>query len=442
MNQNFAQQPSRAGRSLAAIAGLLLLSGGLGLALTPGDDSASAAPQAIVKQVQAQSPTADAANSAAAIVSWDPSLEQDQVMLCAGPPNCAPCPSPAQLQNSPIKVGVDSADPICEGELHWNARRPIPWQIFAQGEYVGPARLQHVPEYRLRVDDELEFVYRLTRNEMTTPYRLNVGDQVRVESLTDPNLNRDLVIQPDGSITVLLLGQVHAARKTVTELTDLLDQDYKRYYKVPAITVTPLQVNTKLEDLRATVDSRAGRGGQSQSVRVTPEGTIQLPAIESVPAQGLTLDELKREVDERYAQVVDGIGVTPILTARAPRYLYVLGEVKTPGRFELVGPTTVMQSIALAGGWNVGGNLREVVIFRRAEDWRLVATKVDIQGALYGKRPIPSDELWLRDSDIVVVPKQPILWADEFIDLVFTRGIYGVAPFNGISITFSDITTL
>lgn len=437
MNRYMAKHPFRASRSLFAIAGLLLLSGILGLAITPAGKTADK-PQPQARPVA----TAPAVvHSGAALATHATPLEQGEIVLCGGPAPCAPCPSPAQMANDPIKVGVDSADPTCS-ELHWKARRPIPWQIFAQGEYIGPAREQHVPEYRLRVDDELEFVYRLTRNEMTTPYRLNVGDEIRLESLTDPNLNRDLVIQPDGSITVLLLGQVHAARKTVTELTELLDKDYKRYYKVPAITVTPLRVNTKLEDLRATVDSRAGRGGQSQSVRVTPEGTIQLPAIESVPAQGLTLDELKREVDERYAQVVDGIGVTPILTARAPRYLYVLGEVKTPGRFELVGPTTVMQAISLAGGWNVGGNLREVVIFRRAEDWRLVATKVDIRGALYGQRPIPSDELWLRDSDIVVVPKQPILWADEFIELVFTRGIYGVAPFNGISVTFSDITAL
>jgi polysaccharide export outer membrane protein len=94
------------------------------------------------------------------------------------------------------------------------------------------------------------------------------------------------------------------------------------------------------------------------------------------------------------------------------------------------GPTTLMQAIALAGGWNVGANLREVVVFRRAEDWRLIATKLDIRGALFAERPIPADEIWLRDSDIVVVPQHHILQMDNFINLVFTRGIYGVLPFN------------
>ena len=94
------------------------------------------------------------------------------------------------------------------------------WQAYAQGEYVGHDRLAHVPEYRLRVNDQLDMTYRLTRDETATPYRLNVGDEVRVESFTDPEVNRDLIIQPDGTITLRLLGQVHATGRTVTQLRD------------------------------------------------------------------------------------------------------------------------------------------------------------------------------------------------------------------------------
>jgi polysaccharide biosynthesis/export protein len=199
---------------------------------------------------------------------------------------------------------------------------------------------------------------------------------------------------------------------------------------MPSITVTPIRVNTKLEDLRAAIDRRAGIGGQMMQARVSPDGTVQLVAIGSVPAVGLTLEELKMEIDCRYAALVSGIEVTPILVQRAPRQLFVVGEVRQPGRFVMEGPTTLTQAIALAGGWNVGANLREVVVFRRAEDWRLIATKLDIRGALFGNRPIPADEIWLRDSDVVIVPKHPILQTDDLINLIFTRGIYGVFPFG------------
>jgi polysaccharide export outer membrane protein len=151
----------------------------------------------------------------------------------------------------------------------------------------------------------------------------------------------------------------------------------------------------------------------------------------------LSLEELKREIDERYAQFVGGIEVTPVLSNRAPRYVYVVGEVRQPGRYELQAPTTVMQSIALAGGWNNGGNLREIVVFRRDENWQLMATKLDVRGALLGKRPCPADEIWLRDSDLIVVPKSALMLTNDFIELVFTRGIYGVVPFNA-SYTYSQ----
>ena len=340
-------------------------------------------------------------------------------------------------------VGVDRGGCQACGEAGWEQRHPIAWQTFGQGEYVGPARTQAVPEYRLRVDDQLEFIYRLTRVESPRPYELNVGDRIRVESLVDPTLDRELVIQPDGMITLRLLGQVRAARRSLAELRKEIEQRYTKYYKVPSITVTPLQVNTRLEDLRAAVDSRYGQnGGQTQLARVTPEGTIQLPAIGSVPAQGLTLSELKEEIEQRYAEIVAGMGITPRLVQRAARYIYVVGEVRQPGRFTLEAPTTVMQAIALAGGWNNGGNLRQIVVFRRTEDWRLIATKLDLRGALLGERPCPADEIWLRDSDIVVLPKSQLLRNADWIDLVFTRGIYGVLPMQGVGFNFATATSL
>jgi polysaccharide export outer membrane protein len=323
----------------------------------------------------------------------------------------------------------------------WEDARMDAWSAYAQGEYVAHARLAHVPEYRIRVDDQIDMIYRLTREESPTPYRLNVGDMIRVESFTDADLNRELLLQPDGTITLRLLGQVHATGQTVAQLRDTLEAAYRKYYRVPSITVTPLKVETRLEDLRNTVDRRQGFGGQLLSVKVTPEGAVSLPLIGHVEAQGLTLTELQKEINERYREKINGIEVMPVLTQRAPRYCYVLGEVKTPGRFELTGPTTVLQAISMAGSWNVGANIAQVVVFRRGDDWRLMATMVDVGPALRGKDPCPAGEIWLNDSDVVIVPKGAILQMDDFINLVFTRGIYGVFPMT-TTLTFQKYSTL
>jgi polysaccharide export outer membrane protein len=164
----------------------------------------------------------------------------------------------------------------------------------------------------------------------------------------------------------------------------------------------------------------------------------------SVYVQGLNLGELQEELKQRYLEAeeeFEGIEVIPVLVQRAPRYIYVLGEVGAPGRIELTGPTTVLQAIAAAGSWNVGAHLRQIVVFRRGDDWRLMATVVDLDAALHGKQPTPAGEIWLSDSDVIIVPKSPILVADDFIDLVFTRGIYGVFPLSS-TISFAKLSSL
>ncbi|TWT36731.1 Polysaccharide biosynthesis/export protein [Posidoniimonas corsicana] len=341
---------------------------------------------------------------------------------------------------------VDSARGGCRYEVGWDARGCGDWQSYAQGEYVGHARPAHVPEYRLRVDDTLSVFYLRTRDIQPGSYALQVGDVVQVESLTaggsatagagatgaagvDDSLNRQVIIQPDGTIKLPLVNRVPAAGRTIDALQEDLEERYKKYYRAPTITVSPIQVNTRLEDLLDTVDSRGAiNGGRQLSAVVTPAGKIQLPGLGSVYVQGLTLSEAKLEIDSRYAQTIPGVTVTCDLTQRAPRFIYVVGEVAQPGRFELEGPTTAMQAIALAGGWEVGANLRQVVVFRRGPDWRLMATMLDLRGALYGRRPVPADEIWLNDSDIVLIPKTPIQVVDEVVEQVFTRGIYAAVP--------------
>ena len=55
-------------------------------------------------------------------------------------------------------------------------------------------------------------------------YRVAPGDEIRVESFSDEKLNGNLIVQPDGTITLRLLGQVRATHRTVTQLRDEIDK--------------------------------------------------------------------------------------------------------------------------------------------------------------------------------------------------------------------------
>jgi hypothetical protein len=45
------------------------------------------------------------------------------------------------------------------------------------------------------------------------------------------------------------------------------------------------------------------------------------------------------------------------------------------------------------------------------------------------------------DADLIIVPKSKILRADNIIELVFTKGIYGIFPFSG-SVSYTNLSTL
>ncbi len=316
----------------------------------------------------------------------------------------------------------------------WRNTSPIPFESHGAGEYIGPSRTPHVSAYRLRVDDQIEFVFQVTRQDHFQAYRLSPGDVIRVTSPVDENLNqpsRDegITIMPDNTISLDLVGTIIAGGKTVGELKAELDMLYSRFYESkPNVVVAGLQTGTKIKDFLDSIDARAGAGGQARRATVSPDGTVRLPLAGTVGVVGLTLDELEREINMRYALQIQGLRVTPVLLNRAPRFIYIAGEVAQPGRFELTAPTSAMQAIALAGGWNNGGNLRQIVVFRRDKNWQLMAIKLNLAGGLFGKKPIPSDEIWLRDSDIVLIPKRPILRLADAVELYFSRTLYGVFP--------------
>ncbi len=323
----------------------------------------------------------------------------------------------------------------------WQSPYHSPFDQYCQGGYAGPARTAHVAQYRLRPGDVIQFTYLLSDRQLTSAYRLTVGDELLIESeadeaLTRGTLEKGLEIQPDGTVTLRFIGSVHAAGQTVEQFRETLNDKYEELelYADPAIDVTPVSTGTASKRIRDAISGTGGFTAQFVTQTVTPQGEIRLLGIGSVWAQGLTLEELKREVNLRYEAKVGGIEVEPALQQQAPHYVYVLGEVVQPGRFNMDQPTTVLGAIALAGGNIPGANLRQVVVFRRGENWELMSTLLDLRAAILGNQSNPNDEIWVQDGDVIILPSMPIRLFDNFVRLVFTEGIYGIVPFQGFSI--------
>ena len=340
----------------------------------------------------------------------------------------------------PCITGVDCAQGP-DGEKRWHDAQGIDFGPLWHGEYIGPIRLPTLLDYRVRINDEVLVTYIPNRQVVPDEYKLTPGDELNINSVSDETINRDRVqIQPDGTIVVPLIvdTRIMASGKSIGQLRRDLEVAFKKYINNPAINVEPFKVNTAVEDLKDAVNGPFAAGGRVLTTVVNPDGRIQLVGIGSVYVLGMTLEEIKRELNLRYRSKFVGIEVEPRLSRTAPHFLFVFGEVATQGRFEMNGPTTVTQGLALAGGLKLGANNRQVFIFRRAEDWRLVSTMLDLRGGQLGKRPNPSDEIWLRDSDLIIVPPKPIKLFGNAVQQVFTDGLYRIVPFQVISLQKSS----
>src|SRR5690349_6192054 len=89
----------------------------------------------------------------------------------------------------------------------------------------------------------------------------------------------------------------------------------------------------------------------SPALQVRPDGRITMPLIGDVVAAGQTPMQLQRRLSESLKEYIANPVVTVMVTEVADRVVYVMGEVHTPGAVPLKGPMTVLQALAVAGGF-------------------------------------------------------------------------------------------
>lgn len=94
-----------------------------------------------------------------------------------------------------------------------------------------------------------------------------------------------------------------------------------------------------------------GQDGISNTYIVDAGGNVSLPLIGTMPARGLTPQQLAARIAERLKQ---GYVREPHVTVEVETYrpFFILGEVTTPGQYPYVADMTVEKAIAIAGGFS------------------------------------------------------------------------------------------
>ncbi len=103
----------------------------------------------------------------------------------------------------------------------------------------------------------------------------------------------------------------------------------------------------------------------SRNVTVRFDGMITIPLVGDVQAAGRTPPALAESLAKKLERFVEGPRVTIGISQANSARFYVVGQVMKSGEFPLMGRTTVLQALALAGGFKEFAKTEDIVIVRR-----------------------------------------------------------------------------
>jgi polysaccharide export outer membrane protein len=137
----------------------------------------------------------------------------------------------------------------------------------------------------------------------------------------------------------------------------------------------------------------------SQSLQIRPDGKITLPLIGDVMASGQTPLALRDSIATSLKEYVTNPVVTVIVVEAQPQTFSVIGEVNHPGVHPYKGMITMLDALAMAGGFKDFANTKNIIIQR--------STKAGLQRIPFNYKDAvkrDSKSVFVEAGDIIIVP--------------------------------------
>lgn len=178
---------------------------------------------------------------------------------------------------------------------------------------------------------------------MAQDYKIKPGDVLNIEVLEDASLNRQALVLPDGRVTVPLAGTVEVSGLSVDQVRSQITSKLSpNFANDPTVTVS-------LSSLGTPAPSSGGSGRVS---------------------------------------------------------VYLMGEVNTPGLIEVRPGTTLIQAIAVAGGFSRFAALKRVQLRRTDKAGNQQVYTFNYKDVLNGQTSIGATKL--ASGDVIVVPPRKL----------------------------------
>jgi polysaccharide export outer membrane protein len=248
-----------------------------------------------------------------------------------------------------------------------------------------------------------------------TNYVVGPQDQLLITVWEEQALSGKFTVEADGSFSFPLIGRVQAGGLTLRGVEDALKSKLApRYLRNPQVSVAVEQYRsqriyvvgevrnpgpypltgemTLIEAMARAGSATPDASGEALIVRARPGEDLDGPVLpdqkDAAEVIRVNLADLQSGVLPRSVTLRDN---DTVFVPRA-ELIYVFGQVRTPGAYQLKKGTTVLQALSIAGGVSDRGATGRIKIVRLAGE-----KKVDVKARL--------NDL-VEAGDTIIVPER------------------------------------
>jgi polysaccharide export outer membrane protein len=264
--------------------------------------------------------------------------------------------------------------------------------------------------------------------EAAAVYRLGPDDQFVLHGVDiDEIAEKPLQVGQDGTVSLPLIGTVHAGGMTVLEFEAALNAKLSAIIRKPQVSITvtdlrsqPVSVlgavnNAGVHQLRGTKmltevlalagGVRTDAGYRINIVRQKEWGPIPLPNAHPDESGSFSVAEVNLKAILAATSPKENIRIFPhdVITVPRAELVYVVGQVVRSGGFVLNDneSITVLQALALAGGLSPNAGVRNARVLRpKPGSSERIEIAVNLNQVLAGKLP----DTQMKADDILFIP--------------------------------------
>ncbi|HNG34477.1 MAG TPA: polysaccharide biosynthesis/export family protein, partial [Blastocatellia bacterium] len=150
------------------------------------------------------------------------------------------------------------------------------------------------------------------------------------------------------------------------------------------------------------------------NLTVPPHGRISYPLIGQLMIAGRTTEELEKEITEKLSEYIREPKVSvQLVQVHSLKYM-VIGDVTTPGIYEMTRRMSVTEALAKAGYVTRFADLSKVSVLRLQKDGGTLTLPVNMKEVERGK----TQDIYLTPGDTVIVPGNKFKTVDKVMSLV------------------------